>query len=156
MPQVILYVDGGCSGNWQRDKEKRVMRSAVTDCSGKILVDRKIIGGSNNLAELYAVKYALEWCAENGVEDVHIRTDSRNNLAWVFGRRVGKHINDRESVLQLKKLINVLGSIVRFSMSWVPREENPAGHYLERCYLEGTNLSLPFKENLPEINGACG
>jgi len=47
----------------------------------------------NNIAELLAVKEALVWATEHGYEAIEIRTDSRNNLAWVAGR-IGKKLND--------------------------------------------------------------
>ena len=96
MPKTILFTDGGCSGNEQLDLNKRQMIACVSDQSGNILVEKKQTGGSNNIAELLAVKEALLWAASNKCEEVEIRTDSRNNIAWVFGTKVGKKINDRD------------------------------------------------------------
>jgi len=132
--KTILYTDGGCSGNDQRDLSKRTMIAAVTDERGTILIDRHQEGGSNNIAELLAVKEALEWCVAKKIGDVEIRTDSTNNLAWVLGKKVGKKINDRDAVLALKTSIDACRSRLNLSLKWIPREQNLAGHYVEKKY----------------------
>lgn len=131
---MVLYVDGGCSGNDTKDMAARRMVMVVTDEVGHVLCERSGIGGSNNIAELEAVLDALNWCAQHGQRAVEIRTDSRNNLSWVNGRKVGKAINDRGRVLALKATIQDLRSRVVFDLVWVPREENRAGHYIEGAY----------------------
>ncbi len=132
--KTILYTDGGCSGNDHRDLSKRNMIAAVTDERGTILIDRHQEGGSNNIAELLAVKEALVWCVANKIGDVEIRTDSTNNLAWVLGKKVGKKINDRDAVLALKTSIDACRSRLNLSLKWIPREQNLAGHYVEKKY----------------------
>ncbi len=132
--KTILYTDGGCSGNEQRELSKRNMIAAVTDEHGTILIDKHQEGGSNNIAELLAVKEALEWCVAKKICDVEIRTDSTNNLAWVLGKKVGKKINDRDAVLALKTSIDACRSRLNLSLKWIPREQNLAGHYVEKKY----------------------
>jgi ribonuclease HI len=132
--KAILYTDGGCSGNDQLDLSKRKMIAAVSDEQGTILIDKHEEGGSNNIAELLAVKEALLWCVANKIGDVEIRTDSRNNLAWVLGKKVGKKINDRDAVLALKTSIDASRSQLALSLKWIPREQNLAGHYIEQKY----------------------
>jgi hypothetical protein len=65
---------------------------------------------------------------------VEIRTDSRNNLAWVLGKRVGEKINDRNAVLTFKNAIDACRSELELVLTWIPREQNLAGHYIERKY----------------------
>ena len=90
---------------------------------------------SNNIAELIAVKEALLYAVVNKYRRVELRTDSRNNLAWVFGTKVRKQINDRNAVLVLKTEIEAARSMLDdFKMFWVPRGENVAGHYIEDKY----------------------
>jgi ribonuclease HI len=132
--KTILYTDGGCSGNEQRDLSKRKMIAAVSDEQGTILIDKHEEGGSNNIAELLAVKEALVWCVANKIGDVEIRTDSTNNLAWVLGKKVGKKINDRDAVLALKTSIDACRSQLILSLKWIPREQNLAGQYVEKKY----------------------
>jgi len=129
--KIVLYVDGGCSGNSQRDISKRRMVSVVTRKNGKVIIEEENFGGSNNIAELIAVKEALRWCAWKGIKEVEIRTDSKNNIAWVYGKKVGKKINDRGWVLRLKEEINEFLEEINMSLIWGPRETNLAGHYIE-------------------------
>ena len=130
----ILHTDGGCSFNGQKDISKRKMVSVVSDEQGKVLIDKHVEGGSNNIAELLAVKEALLWCVVNGVDEVEIRTDSKNNLAWVNGKEVGKNINDRATVMYLKTAINAVRQDVKLNLIWIPREKNLAGFYIEEKY----------------------
>ena len=131
---VVLYTDGGCSGNGQYDISKRKMVVVVSDEHGQVLIEKHELGGSNNIAELIAVKEALQWAFEHDIKEVEIRTDSTNNKAWVFGRTVGKKINDRELVLRLKAEIRAFRDEVELTLSWIPRAENLAGHYIEKKY----------------------
>lgn len=133
---MVLYVDGGCSGNAQLDFLKRRMVWVVTDEEGTVLAESLRDGGSNNIAELLAVEAALQWCVDRQVDSVIIRTDSRNNLAWVFGKKVGMNINDRQAVLAIKAAIAKLRESVDLTLEWIPRERNKAGHYIERAYGE--------------------
>ena len=134
MSKAILYTDGGCAGNEQRDCSKRKMVAVVANDQGHILVDTHQDGGSNNIAELLAVKEALQWCAAHKIGDVEIRTDSQSNLAWVLGRKVGKKLNDREVVLRLIAAIDACRSNVNLTLTWIPRRQNLAGHYIQRKY----------------------
>jgi ribonuclease HI len=93
-------------------------------------VETQVHGGSNNIAELLAVKEALVWATEHGFEAVEIWTDSRTNLAWVAGR-IGNRLNDRGAVLDLYEGINRLRERVRVDLVWIPRDANLAGQYIE-------------------------
>ena len=89
---ITLYVDGGCIGNAQRDITKRKMVSVVTKKDGTVVVEEHNEGGSNNIAELIAVKEALKYCLSVGKDSAKIITDSKNNLSWVYGSKVGNKI----------------------------------------------------------------
>lgn len=131
---MILYIDGGCSGNSQKDLTKRKMIAVVTDEGGNVIIDKTIEGGSNNIAELYAVKEALMWCFNNKIKEVEIRTDSQNNIAWVWNKKVGKKLNDRNTVLLLKNAIDVFLRDIKLNLVWIPRADNWAGVYIESKY----------------------
>jgi ribonuclease HI len=130
----VLYVDGGCTGNSQREVAARRMVMVVTDEQGVVLAEATAHGGSNNIAELAAVRDALAWCVKHEVDAVEVRTDSRVNLAWVLGAKVGQDITDRTRVLALKEEIAACRGSVRLRLTWVPRARNLAGHYIERHY----------------------
>ena len=127
---VLLYADGACLSNDQRDASQRSMRAVVSDGLGTIVVNVTQSGGSNNIAELWAIELALEWARDNGHNAVEIKTDSRNTLAWVEGR-IGKKMNDRNAVLEIWTRINGLRRTVHLILAWVPRERNLAGIFLE-------------------------
>jgi len=131
---LVLYIDGGCSGNDSKDIYRRRMVAVVTDKHGNVLSEQEESGGSNNIAELIAVRDAIQIALAAEASALHVLTDSRNSLAWTFGTRVGKKINDRPRVLALKAEITETRARLVFSMSWVPREENIAGHYIEKRY----------------------
>ena len=117
------------------DHTKRVMRVLVTDENGTVLVDKRKRGGSNNVAELWAVTEALLYVkncglpADQKIADVFM--DSTNNFAWIEGR-VGDNINDEKSVSQLLTAIQGLRKKVKLKLTWVPRKQNVAGIVLER------------------------
>ena len=130
-----LFTDGGCSNQIDPDHSKRVMRIVVTDENGTVLVDKTKTGGSNNVAELWAVTEALLYVnncdipADQKVADVFM--DSTNNLAWIEGR-VGKNINDKTAVSHLLTAVYRFRKEVRLTLTWIPRKKNIAGIYMER------------------------
>lgn len=125
----ILYVDGGCYGNRQKDLAQRSMRYAVARIDGSIVVEGSAEGGSNNIAELIAVVEAVKWAKSQDWTHVSIRTDSKNNLSWVK-RLPGADVNDRPRVLALQEELHALK--FPFQLTWIPREKNLAGHHLEK------------------------
>ncbi len=106
------------------------MVAVVTDSAGAVLVEKWQHGGSNNIAELWAIQEALTWASEHGYNAVQIITDSMNNLAWIDGR-IGKKLNDRAAVLHLYETIRRLRAHVSLEIVWTPRESNLAGRYIE-------------------------
>lgn len=126
----LYYIDGGCSGNNQKDVSKRVMTMVVTDDKGFPLEIKKKRGGSNNIAEFWALKKCLDLAFLDEPEKIKIITDSRNNLAWFKGH-IGKKINDREAVFDLYYEIKSYKRIMDIDLEQVPREKNLAGVYLE-------------------------
>ena len=131
---TILYTDGGCSGNDQLDMSKRTMVVVVAAEDGSLISERSEPGGSNNIAELMAVRDALKWAYNHGVSTVEIRTDSKNNESWVLGKKIGKHINDRAAVLRLRAEIDSFRAHISMLLVWVPRDDNRAGHIIEGKY----------------------
>ncbi len=106
------------------------MLIVVTDETGAVLVENTKLGGSSNVAELWAAAEAMLWAKESQVAELEVFTDSRNNLAWLKGN-IGKKLNDRNAVMDLLTAIENLKKYVNMSVSWIPREENVAGIFLE-------------------------
>lgn len=141
MKTLHTYTDGGCSGNWQQDYSKRNMVWVATDQFGDVLVDEKEErGGSNNIAELLAVRDVVRYAVQNLYEVVCITSDSANTVAWfnsamLSGRpKVGKHINDPLRTEGIITEVIELSKKIQIFMRWRPREENLAGHVIENRY----------------------
>ncbi|MDI6820919.1 MAG: ribonuclease H-like domain-containing protein [Patescibacteria group bacterium] len=128
---MILYVDGGCSNSNQKNQAIRKMVMVVTDESGNVLVEKTQEEGSNNIAELLAIKEALMWISVNKVDNVLIKTDSKIALTWIHSKKLGKHLNNRELTTTIRDIIRALMKGILVSFVWIPREESLAGHYIE-------------------------
>jgi ribonuclease HI len=64
---TTVYIDGGCTHNNQKDATKREMIFVVLSEDEIVLVEGYASGGSNNIAELLAVRAALAWAKTNGI-----------------------------------------------------------------------------------------
>lgn len=98
--EFAVYVDGSCRGNGT-DKSSMAYGYKFTDiATGKQQEKSGHIGpGTNNLAELYAIKYALEgleeYCKEHNYKtsqcSVTIYSDSQYAIETIEGRYRVKH-----------------------------------------------------------------
>jgi ribonuclease HI len=102
----------------------------VVDEFGNKLSERTEESGSNNIAELLALREALIWANENGHDQINVKTDSMNNLSWISGR-IGFKLVDRKRVLRIYSEIVELRKTIDMQISWVSRDFNLAGIYLE-------------------------
>src|SRR5438552_1672783 len=76
---ATLYIDGGCSRNGQVGAR---MRAVVLEADGAVLYDREQSGGTNNIAELWALVEAARWLSAQKIPTARVLTDSRNTIAW--------------------------------------------------------------------------
>jgi ribonuclease HI len=114
------------------------MISVVTDEVGVVVSEVENHGGSNNLAELIAVEHALEYAIGKGAKEVHIITDSQNNLRWIKrndaelkAQKCIRKMNDGEWYQAIKNRITLMQHEIKATFEWCPREDNVAGHYIE-------------------------
>jgi len=118
----ILYVDAGVSDNGNRNgKQSARICVASGDC---ILVDEVIGSKTNNEAEILAVAAALKWVR---AEHTEIRSDSKLAVNMINRKWKGKAPN-------LKALVAAIKLPAGVTLTWVPREQNLAGHHLEKNY----------------------
>ena len=113
------------------------MRIVVADETGNVLVEKTLDGGSNNLAELWAVAEAMMFAKNRGIRQIQICTNSRSVLAWLDGR-IGKKLNDRAAVANLMGTINRLRAHVNVDATWIPKGKNLAGSQIRadrRCFV---------------------
>lgn len=129
---TVFYIDGGCLGNEQKYLSLRRMISVVADDKGNVLQEIKNDGGSNNIAEFIALKYALQYAINHGIGAIKIITDSKNNIAWFNGKKIGRKVNDYAQTKAIKDEIEILKTSVKIEIEWKDREENLAGHYIGR------------------------
>lgn len=129
-----LFIDGGCSGNGQRDLSRRQMVAVVTDDEGHTLICKTDRGGSNNIAELWALVLAVEYAQLHGERELKVWTDSQNTIKWARCGKVGQDINDRARVVALQTRLAHLLMRVNLSLEWIPRDVNLAGHVIEQQY----------------------
>jgi len=61
-------------------------------------------------------------------------TGGRNFGEPQLGQNVGKKLNDRDAVLILNAAIDACRSKVNLTLTWIPREQNLAGHYIQHKY----------------------
>ncbi len=124
----IFFTDGGCQNNNKKTSSERKMIVCVVDYQGNPIILKRLQGGSNNIAEWSAVKEALWYALDNKIIPIHIYTDSTNNLAW--WNKITNHAPEKAK--EMKSEIADLRNQVNATISWVPREHNLAGIYLEK------------------------
>jgi len=110
------------------------MVAVVTLPDGTVVSEQHERGGSNNIAELMAVEAAYRFASDQGMREVTVYTDSRNNLSWASLKPPGKAINDRGKVLTLQSQIAFWRERLRPRLVWIPRDDNVAGWYIESTY----------------------
>lgn len=135
---MLVYIDGSCENIFP--VENRTMWVVVVDENGNLLTEDYEYGGSNNIAELLAVKKALSYAADNNIKELQIITDSTIAISWCktpidkFISRVTKKkkaYNDGDRVINIRQDIDKLKTKVPFTIEWQPRDKNIAGIYIE-------------------------
>ncbi len=135
----ILYVDAGTQNNGQRGRQRTII--VVCDENGLVLLERWIGDYTNNEGEIIAIKNALEEVAPDRQKMIY--SDSTIAVGWTLRgwkpklrnkhrNTVGKELNDR-----LALCIEQAGKLLRetkSSIEWIPREDNLAGHYIEKTF----------------------
>lgn len=124
----VFFTDGGCQNNNKKNADRR-MQICVSDYQGNILIFKTSEGGSNNLAEFMAIKECLLYAKEHDIRPLHIYTDSTNNFHW--WKKVTNHAPT--TAKELKSEIADLRDELFATLSWVPREYNLAGKFLEKA-----------------------
>src|SRR5581483_2736311 len=126
MARPVLYTDGGSLGNGRVDQRARM---AVFDATtGTIVVDEWLGALTNNEAEYRAIEAALDYAFARGMREVEIRSDSLLCVSQIKGEWKVKEERLRPSVERCRTKLAALGGTI----TWVRREQNPAGRHLEK------------------------
>jgi 8-oxo-dGTP diphosphatase len=121
----VLYADGGSLGNGRVDQRARM---AVFDAGlGQVVVDEELGALTNNEAEYRAIQAALDYARRGGLRPVEIRSDSQLCVNQIKGLWKVKEARLQPMVAAARASLAQLGGTI----SWVRREQNPAGHFIE-------------------------
>ena len=125
-----LYTDAACDNSLSI--KERTMRIIVTDENGNVKVEKFKHGGSSNVGELWAICEAMFYAQSQSSNDLEIFTDSKNSLAWIKNGGAKSTVNDPESVgYLLSAICNLRCNGLQAKITWVPREKNMAGIFIE-------------------------
>lgn len=146
----IIFTDGACKGNQQKDISKRKMYWCFVDSSRKDLPNDPIrrnfhIGtavgaqtkykvASNNIAELLALLECLKYCANSiqKYDDILIRMDSTIVSLWIKSGKVKSTVNAPEfTQMVLDDVVERISKFSNIKFEVISRDDNLAGHKLE-------------------------
>jgi ribonuclease HI len=126
---MTFYIDGGCKGNHLPREEDRTMRAVVCDDAGTALVDLEMKGGTNNIAELWALVECMIIASFAKLTEVQVYTDSTNLIGWVKTTPV--HLLDRAEYKNLFKALDNYRKKIQLHITWIGRDDNLAGRFIE-------------------------
>lgn len=122
---VIFYTDGSTLNNGQFGKQ--ISRVCVTAGNGKPLVDHMIGDKTNIESEAFAILAALKRIDKEEIKNAQIRTDSN---FWAKACKFRWRLKEQRLFPVRDKLYEMIDK-TGADIIWVPREQNPAGQYLE-------------------------
>jgi ribonuclease HI len=122
--RITFYVDGACSGNHSRDLTG-FMGAGIVGIAGKVRKEWAVpLGpGTNQRAEVLAVKEALRRVKDRSRTQVHVVSDSeyaRNVLVGTW-----KPKSNLDAIAEAKALIRECAS---FQMTWTKGHANTPGN----------------------------
>ena len=118
---MILFVDGGCTNSNQKDISLRQMRMVVMTSKGDLLIDKTQEGGSNNIAELLAIKEALMWASKRKrLKELSEMSEVWNTQRYTFLRYIILVSNKRPF------------PFTRLEKSLSKYEHHPHSHYIKK------------------------
>lgn len=125
--KVTVFTDAGTKNNGQVGRQET--RIACVDAYEEVVFDELIGDCTNNQGEIRAIVTALRNAANNN-ESYNLYSDSRIAVGWTIrGVTKASFENDRYA----KEAHDLLAQ-TRSLISWVPRDINLAGVYLEDNY----------------------
>jgi len=125
--KVTVFTDAGTKNNGQVGKQ--VTRIACVDAYEEVIFDTEIGDCTNNRGEICAIVEALK-TASNNNEAYNIYSDSKIAVGWTMRGITRGSLDNDPYAKQAHDLLQKTNSFI----SWVPREINLAGIYLEDNY----------------------
>jgi ribonuclease HI len=117
--KVIINVDGAARGNPGPAAIGAILKDEAGNIIGRI---SRLIGiTTNNQAEYRAIIAALEKAINSGTRQVIIKSDSELVVQQING-----HYKIKNTVLRplYQKVVQLIGSVEGFSITYIPREQN--------------------------------
>lgn len=138
--QLTIEADGAARGNGSGPASA----AFVVYKNGEIIAKRgKFLGNegiTNNVAEYYALIFALEYLAENQIKSVtSIKMDSQLVVSQVTGKWKINNARLLELSTEVKRLMDNLSPV---SISWIPREQNKAADQYANELLEAEKMKV--------------
>ena len=132
-PQSLIFCDAGTKNNGQKGRQQTIV--VVCDKQGTILMEKWIGDYSNNEGEILGIIACLRDFSSN--KPAEVRTDSKIAANWAVNGWTKYHEKQyRKGKLtsRHKKFIDLAHELylkTGSTITWIPREENLAGHYIE-------------------------
>ncbi|HVC35837.1 MAG TPA: ribonuclease H family protein [Candidatus Dormibacteraeota bacterium] len=125
--KTTVFVDAGTKNNGKKGEQET--RIACVDGNDELVFDEFISDCTNNQGEIRAILEALRRASDDG-QSLNIYSDSTIAVGWAMRGITRNSIENDTYALETKKLLEKTNSLI----SWVPREINLAGIYLEDHY----------------------
>ena len=133
---ACLYSDAGTRNNGQKGKQQTII--VVCGNDGKIILEKWIGDYTNNEGEILGIIACLRDYSDG--KSIEVRTDSQIAAKWASNGWTKHHekqfqkgnLSDRhrEIITLAYELYLKTGSVI----TWIPRENNLAGHHIEKKY----------------------
>ena len=123
--KLTIYTDGAARGN----PGPAAIGVVLKDEAGKTVatISRCLGATTNNQAEYSAIIAALEKAISLGVKQVTIKSDSELVVNQINGQYKVKNAGLRT---MYSKVVRLTGQLEKFSISYIPREQNRAADAL--------------------------
>lgn len=131
MDKVIIYTDGAARGNPGPGSIGVVIKDEAGAVAGKI--SERLGVTTNNQAEYQAIIAGLEKAVGLGAKSAEVKSDSELVVNQINGRYKIKNTGLRPLY---QKVVQLIGRLESFSISYIPREQNKAADALANKALD--------------------
>jgi ribonuclease HI len=136
IPDTKYYCDAGTANNGQKGNQKTIV--VIANEKGGVVFEKQIGDYSNNEGEILGIIASIREFAKD--KPVSVLSDS--NVAVNWANRGWTTLNEKnykkgKLTERHKKYIQMANELLvktKSVVSWIPREENLAGHYIEEKY----------------------
>lgn len=124
--KVTIFVDAGTKNNGRTNQETRIVG---VNGLGELVFDEIIGNCTNNQGEIRAILAVLK-VAEGNAWSLNIYSDSKIAIGWAMRGLTRNSVENDSFAQKARELLKKTDSFI----SWVPRNINLAGIYIEENY----------------------